>query len=122
MIDIERRALLGDRKAQYECAHQGIILPCPICGSQSEISLRRYNGKLLYRVSCMRLACPLYGTKSKYFQPIYALEDWNRRQAPPIGRCNECANRYVGDSDICFSGSDDDFCSGFKPKGGEENG
>lgn len=50
---------------------------------------------------------------------VAAVSAWNTRQAPPIGRCGECAERYVGDGDICFSGSDEDFCSGFKPKGGE---
>ena len=34
MTELERRALLGDRKAQEECTRQGIALPCPCCGEK----------------------------------------------------------------------------------------
>lgn len=29
MTELERRALLGDREAQEECARKGILLQCP---------------------------------------------------------------------------------------------
>ena len=32
MTVLERRALLGDAKAQRECTEKGIVLPCPFCG------------------------------------------------------------------------------------------
>lgn len=31
MTELERRAMLGDRKAQEEATRQGIVLPCPKC-------------------------------------------------------------------------------------------
>ena len=32
-MDIVRRALLGDKKAQEELTEKGELLPCPICGN-----------------------------------------------------------------------------------------
>ena len=115
MTDLERRALLGDRQAQEECTRQGIVLPC-VHGAECRVFDMKVDGKTVYRVVSMNCCCfqgHVRLTKQE------ALSDWNTRTAPPIGRCRECAERYVGDSDICFSGSDEDFCSGFKPKGGE---
>lgn len=114
MTDLERRALLGDKQAQEECSERKITLPCPLCGGQADIVVQKDAGLII----CKR--CKLY----KPFTIVLdgankARSVWNTRPAPPIGRCGECAERYVGDSDICFSGSDEDFCSGFKPKGGE---
>ena len=60
-----------------------------------------------------------------------AVESWNTRPAPPIGRCGECRHLSLGKNDSeewCFcklwgKGVDlNDFCSCFEPKGGEENG
>lgn len=33
-MDIVRRALLGDKKAQQELTEKGELLPCPFCGSK----------------------------------------------------------------------------------------
>lgn len=37
MTDLERRALMGDKKAQEECTEKGILLPCPYCGGQAKL-------------------------------------------------------------------------------------
>lgn len=34
MTELERKALMGDEQAQEECTRQGIVLPCPFCGSE----------------------------------------------------------------------------------------
>ena len=109
MTEFERRALLGDEQAQEECTKRGIALPCPCCGRHTEAIM---NNQAVYHVN---RDCLLNSQ-------LVSLRRWNTRPAPPIGRCGECAERHIGDGDICFYGSEDDFCSGFKPKGGEENG
>lgn len=43
---------------------------------------------------------------------IEALEE----KSSPIGRCGDCKHQFTGDNDICFSGLNDEFCSGFEPK------
>lgn len=117
MIDIVRRALLGDRQAQEECTRQGIVLPCPMCGEKQEIDFR------INKVHHKRGKCLF---SNKYIE----LDDWNTRLAPPIGRCKDCANKEkatVNDKGflVCpASGmeiTDDDFCSYFEPKGENEN-
>lgn len=125
MTDLERRALLGDAEAQRECTEKGILLPCPCCGG----TVRQYGRFCISYIKCDNCGLESYVTGEREtdydsvpFKCTIAYkvrEKWNTRLAPPIGRCGECAERYVGDSDICFSGSDEDFCSGFKPKGGE---
>lgn len=127
MNDLERRALLGDRQAQEECTKLGIVIPCWKCCGKAEVNELHTGGKPLYAVACQKHYCGAYGAGSSSIQK--AIEFWNTRPAPPIGRCGECAERNTGDGDICFYGSEDDFCSGFIPKcgdrmkdkGGEEN-
>lgn len=36
-MDIVRRALLGDKKAQGELTTKGELLPCPFCGNEKNI-------------------------------------------------------------------------------------
>ena len=36
-MDIVRRALLGDKKAQEELTEKGKLLPCPFCGNEKNI-------------------------------------------------------------------------------------
>lgn len=85
MMELERRALLGDRQAQEECTRQGIVLLCPFCGmregtvfnlAHSDLYAHKRTGK-----------CALDGVI------IYNLADWNTRPAPPIGRCKDC--KYI---------------------------
>lgn len=42
MTELERRALMGDKKAQEECTEKGIVLPCPFCGKKLETLYDRY--------------------------------------------------------------------------------
>ena len=113
MTELERRALLGDKQAQEECTKNGILLPCPLCGGKAIRTAPPVNYS--YRVACKACRANTGGCKTQ----TEADAAWNTRTAPPIGRCGECAERHIGDGDICFYGREDDFCSGFKPKGGE---
>lgn len=125
MTDLERRALLGDQKAQEECTRQGILLPCWKCGGEAEVNELHTGGKPLYAVACQKHYCGAYGAGSGSIQK--AIEFWNTRPAPPVGRCGECENACdVGDDLLRCDIFDrdmmpDDFCSQFEPKGGEEN-
>lgn len=117
MIDdkeLIRRALLGDQKAQEECTEKGIVLPCWRCGGESEIQELHTGGKPIYAVTCKKTYCGAYGCAHSTQQK--AIEYWNTRPAPPVGRCGECKHQFTGDSDICHSGMDNEFCSGFEPR------
>lgn len=109
MDDLERRALLGDQEAQEECSRQGIALPCPLCGKQVK---RSVSGRLFYCPEC----CFHTAFHSTAVNKEAALFIWNRRPALPIGRCKDCKHQGTGDSDICHSGMDEEFCSGFESK------
>ncbi|MDY5007611.1 Lar family restriction alleviation protein [Candidatus Allofournierella merdipullorum] len=136
MEDIERRALLGDKQAQEECTRQGIVLPCPFCGGPAALKTQKVQYGLSGTIiSCKKCMVQLYSPDQRAVstsigvrnRPIEKHKEigigrWNTRPAPPIGRCGECAERNKGDSDICFYGSDNDFCSGFKPEGGGKCG
>lgn len=112
--DLERRALLGDWQAQEECARQGIIIRCWRCGGSAEVRRMNSEGKPIYAVVCKRSYCGAYGSTCP--TPQEAIVYWNRRPAPPIGRCKDCKHQGTGDSDICHSGLSEEFCSGFEPK------
>ena len=126
MNDLERRALLGDRQAQEECTKLGIVIPCWKCCGKAEVNELHTGGKPLYAVACQKHYCGAYGAGSSSIQK--AIEFWNTRPAPPIGRCGECAYGipYKEEHIICKGRWTDktynDFCSDFVPKGGEEDG
>lgn len=42
-MDLIKRALLGDKKAQEEITARGELLPCPHCGKNAEIYIRDSN-------------------------------------------------------------------------------
>ena len=121
MTELERRAMLGDKQAQKECTEKGIVLPCAH-GSECRIFRIEVDGKTAYRAISMHCCCfqgPARLTEKD------ALSDWNTRQAPPIGRCGECAHWY---KQHCATGpcaaekTDADFyCSNFKLRESEEN-
>lgn len=117
MNDLERRALLGDQKAQEECTKQKITLPCPLCGEQADIVVQKDAGLII----CKR--CKLYKPFTVVLDGVNkAREAWNRRPAPPIGRCGECkywGGRVCGVHDLMRD--ETGYCSDFEPKGGEEN-
>lgn len=110
MTDLERRALLGDRQAQEEATRQGIVLACPRCG-KGGASTKYVMGDYWYE-------CPHCHSASGFHSSAeVALADWNTRQAPPVGRCGECA-AYV-DSKCANTGyykSETGFCDDFAPK------
>lgn len=110
MTDLERRALLGDRQAQEEATRQGIVLACPRCG-KGGASTKYVMGDYWYE-------CPHCHSASGFHSSAeVALADWNARQAPPVGRCGECA-AYV-DSKCANTGyykSETGFCDDFAPK------
>lgn len=121
MTNLERRALMGDKQAQEECTKLGIVIPCWRCCGKAEVNELHTGGKPLYAVACQKHYCGAYGAGSSSKQK--AIEFWNTRPAPPVGRCGECA-AYV-DSKCANTGyykSETGFCDDFAPKEGKENG
>lgn len=127
MTDLERRALLGDAEAQRECTEKGIVLPCPLCGSiYTQVRHMGWSKpaqafEVGYRGECA--VC--HAVSGAHTTEKEALADWNRRPAPPIGRCRECVNACNPGENIVTceiferDTMPDDFCSQFEPKGGE---
>lgn len=101
MLELERKALLGDKLAQHECMEKGIVLPCPFCGEEmkndppSQIYYHSGYNCILSRFS--------FSIKDKA-----AFLKWNTRQIPPIGECKECSySRKTKEENIVF-------CNGHK--------
>ena len=123
--ELIRRALMGSREAQQECTEKGIVLPCWRCGGESEIQELHTGGKPIYAVTCKKTYCGAYGCACSTQQK--AIEYWNTRPAPPVGRCKDCS-WYLPISKRCrcgFSGlwgevNELSFCSEFKPREGTE--
>ena len=117
MIELERRALLGDRQAQEECTRQGILLPCPFCGHDgTDYGFCTGTLKGFNYMKCENCGCEITVHESEYLG-----EAWNTRPAPPVGRCKECV-AYV-DSKCANTGyykPDTGFCNDFAPKEAEE--
>ena len=119
--ELIRRALLGSREAQQECTEKGIVLPCWRCGGESEIQELHTGGKPIYAVTCKKTYCGAYGCACSTQQK--AIEYWNTRPAPPIGRCKDCL-WYLPISKRCKYShgglwgevNELSFCSCFKPK------
>lgn len=88
MDELIRRALLGSREAQKQCTEAGIVLPCWRCGGEPEIQELHTGGKPIYAVTCKRTHCGAYGCACSTQQK--AIEYWNTRPVPPIGRCGDC--------------------------------
>lgn len=112
MIDdkeLIRHALLGDQEAQKECTEKGIALPCPHCGSD-KVNKKYACGDYWYSCEHCKADSGMHGDYR------ISLSEWNTRPAPPVGRCGECKHQFTGDSDICHSGMDNEFCSGFEPR------
>lgn len=88
MTDLERRALMGDKKAQEECTEKGIVLPCPLCGKSPELR-HVSNDPILkpYAVCCGGVNCRSYVMGNTHEE---AIRNWNARPSLPIGRCGEC--------------------------------
>lgn len=133
--DLERRALLGDQEAQEELTRQGIALPCPCCGSDvivNEIPPHKHTLATFmpdYEGGCF-IECPSCNYANCGKTKHEALMNHNRRPAPPIGRCKDCAhssprmvmgNKTYGkvckiDPYLVHEVNPDGYCDGFKPK------
>lgn len=117
-----RLAMLGDQEAQEECTEKGIVLPCWRCGGESEIQELHTGGKPIYAVTCKKTYCGAYGCAHSTQQK--AIEYWNTRPAPPIGKCGECAlwkeeKECPGAFCCTITGMEresNDFCSEVEPK------
>ena len=116
--ELIRRALLGSREAQQECTEKGIVLPCPFCGSDSKV----FADIDLFGARCVDSTCIGHDMRAEYYFRDRAIEDWNTRPAPPIGRCKDCINATNPGSNIVFCDyferdmMPDDFCSCFEPR------
>lgn len=78
MTELERLAQLGNKEAQEECTRQGILIPCPFCGSR--MKLLEGNS---YFGSWMTM-CNWCGAKtSETGNKVLAIAASNRRPAPP---------------------------------------
>lgn len=118
MTDLERSALMGDREAKKECTRQGIVLPCPFCGSEAKV--KEISGR--YTVCCANNCA---GTRifNDRKRPI---ESWNTRTAPPVGRCGTCKwgcknTEHPNDQHIYCDQYDlmmlkDDYCNYYYPE------
>lgn len=119
--ELIRHALLGDQEAQKECTEKGLALPCWRCGGESEVQELHTGGKPIYAVTCKKTYCRAYGCAHSTQQK--AIEYWNTRPAPPVGRCKDCL-WYLPISKRCkysigglwgeVNGLS--FCSCFEPK------
>ena len=117
--ELIRRALLGSREAQQECTEKGIVLPCWRCEGESEIQELHTGGKPIYAVTCKKTYCGAYGCACSTQQK--AIEYWNTRPAPPVGRCKDCKfYTAMSHCQVHSLGPDqyypEDFCSYFEPK------
>ena len=148
MTDLERRALLGNRQAQEECTRHGIVLPCPWCKGTAKIIVCDDEGNhhpddyendpwsgigyFLYHSESENPDCPIahddYTQCGRYIYDSRedAIDAWNTRPAPPIGRCVECKFANTEDGGLyCelddYQREECDFCSDFEPKAGEED-
>lgn len=86
--ELIRRALMGSQEAQQACTDKGIALPCWRCGGEVEVQELHTGGKPIYAVTCKKTYCGAYGCACSTQQK--AIEYWNTRPAPPVGRCGEC--------------------------------
>ena len=118
--ELIRCALLGSREAQQECTEKGIVLPCWRCGGESEIQELHTGGKPIYAVTCKKTYCGAYGCACSTQQK--AIEYWNTRPAPPVGRCRDCFQYHSEGPGVGYCSLDDqgreetNFCSEFEPK------
>ena len=118
--ELIRRALLGSRDAQKQCTEKEIVLPCWRCGGESEIQELHTGGKPIYAVTCKKTYCGAYGCACSTQQK--AIEYWNTRPAPPVGRCRDCFQYHSEGPGVGYCNLDDqgreetNFCSEFEPK------
>lgn len=129
MTDLERRALLGDRQAQEECTRRGIALPCPKCGSKwTQVRHMGWPGPAAFQAGYRGECTDCHMVTGAHKTEKEALEDWNTRAEPPIGRCMDCASWRGNQNDTDAPCRDcdgvmeaDNFCKNFEPREKVEN-
>lgn len=118
-MELERRAMLGDKAAQAACTLQEVALRCQ-CGEEP-IVLRPPENRF-YRIACPKCRMNTGGCNTL----TLALAIWNNRPEPTIGRCKDCWNWYkhhCANGPCATEPTDAEFfCGNFKPKGDGENG
>ena len=124
LTEIERKALLGDKEAQRECAEKEILLPCPFCGRT--VKIEEIQEIQSFQILCTN--CPTNYGRKWYYKKEELIEKWNTRPAPPIGRCGECKECALKGREECAMSyscacgkqrsweTNNDFCSYGKPK------
>lgn len=116
--ELIRRALLGSREAQQEGTEKGIVLPCPFCGSDSKV----FADIDLFGARCVDSTCIGHDMRAEYYLRYKAIENWNTRPAPPVGRCRDCFQYHSEGPGVGYCSLDDqgreetNFCSEFEPK------
>ena len=78
-MDIVRRALLGDKKAQEELTEKGKLLPCPHCGEEASIIKNKTLIGDMYGLRCADVNCCGYDKTAEYSDLMVAVADWNTR-------------------------------------------
>ena len=137
MTDLERRALMGDKKAQEECTEKGIVLPCPCCGGKSSVrytgnnsSFKGFKSNVYMRSNPGYISCEKCGiTSTRNNRVCRSLKKWNTRATPPIGRCGECrhfknlectnemlSTDHEGGASYSLNFYINDYCSYFEPR------
>ncbi len=106
MTDLERRALMGDKEAQEECTEKGIVLPCPCCGGQAKMK-KGFPSRQVAHCRQAVVQCKTCGVRTVTYKQLpmerwqdvdkMALQTWNTRTPPPIGRCETCQHLAIQD-------------------------
>lgn len=79
MDNLIRKALLGDKESRIECAEKGIVLPCPLCGSDgSKIKLNFDSETSTAWAECqvcgVTYAIHTFGIEEE--EDFYLINDW----------------------------------------------
>ena len=137
--ELIRCALLGNQESQVQCTNQGIVLPCPYCGGDAELRHLSHETSFsetidVFCVTCKKCGCNPFefsdynlfytskGIQKAKLLKQKALEKWNTRPAPPIGRCKDCFHYHSEGPGVGYCSRDDqgreetNFCSEFEPK------
>lgn len=138
MTGLERKALLGDEKAQQKCTENESMLPCPICGGTPNIKVQKVEYGLSGTIiRCSSCGIYMYSPDKKSESILGTIRNvpvdnhkeigirkWNTRHAPPNVRCIDCVHlsprgtkygycKEFAKKEIHYF---NDYCSRFEPK------